>query len=198
MHFGAGPLALILGLALLCVTPTVAERAAVAVYVATTVLLFGVSAAYHLGAGTPRVNALLNRLDHANIYLFIAGSYTPFAVALGGTTQWVILTLVWGIAAIGLIARVAWRGAPRWLAVGSYIGLGWVAVFFLPEIWAAFGPWVVTLMALGGLLYTAGGVVYAKKWPDFHRGWFGFHELFHALTIAAYLVQFVAIAIVVV
>jgi hemolysin III len=189
-------LALVLGLALISVTPTLPGRVAVSVYVATTVLLFGVSAAYHLGAGTPRVNSLLNRLDHANIYLFIAGSYTPFAVALGGTTQWVILALVWGIAAIGLTARVAWRGAPRWLAVGSYIGLGWVAVLFLPQMWSAFGPWVVILTAFGGLLYTAGGVVYAKRWPDFHEGWFGFHELFHAFTIAAYLVQFAAIAMV--
>lgn len=196
LHFGAGPLALVLGLALISVTPTLPGRVAVSVYVATTVLLFGVSAAYHLGAGTPRVNSLLNRLDHANIYLFIAGSYTPFAVALGGTTQWVILALVWGIAAIGLTARVAWRGAPRWLAVGSYIGLGWVAVLFLPQMWSAFGPWVVILTAFGGLLYTAGGVVYAKRWPDFHEGWFGFHELFHAFTIAAYLVQFAAIAMV--
>lgn len=197
LHFGAGPLALILGLGLMAVTPTVAERVAVAVYVATTVLLFGVSAAYHLGAGTPRVNMFLNRLDHANIYLFIAGSYTPFAVALGGSVQWVILALVWGIAAVGLLARVFWQGAPRWLAVASYIGLGWVAIFFLPQMWSAFGGWVVGLTAVGGLLYTAGGVVYARKWPNFHRGWFGFHELFHALTIAAYLVQFAAIALVV-
>jgi len=190
-------LALVLGLILMTVTPTTAERAAVAVYVATTVLLFGVSAAYHLGAGTPRVNTFLNRLDHANIYLFIAGSYTPFAVALGGTLQWVILGLVWTIAAIGLITRVAWWSAPRWLAVGSYIALGWVAVFFLPQMWSSLGATAVLLTALGGLLYTAGGVVYARKWPDFHRGWFGFHELFHALTIAAYLVQYAAIAMVV-
>jgi len=197
LHFGAGQLALVLGVILMTVTPTTAERAAVAVYVATTVLLFGVSAAYHLGAGTPRVNTFLNRLDHANIYLFIAGSYTPFAVALGGTLQWVILGLVWTIAAIGLITRVAWWSAPRWLAVGSYIALGWVAVFFLPQMWSSLGATAVLLTALGGLLYTAGGVVYARKWTDFHRGWFGFHELFHALTIAAYLVQYAAIAMVV-
>ncbi len=197
LHFGAGPLALVLGLGLLTATPTWQERLAVSVYVATTVLLFGVSAAYHLGAGTPRVSEFLHRLDHANIYLFIAGSYTPFAVALGGSLQWIILGLVWTIAAVGLVTRVLWTGAPRWLAVASYIGLGWVAIFFLPAMWNAFGAGVVLLTALGGLLYTAGGVVYAKKWPNFHHGWFGFHELFHALTIAAYLVQFVAIAIVV-
>jgi hemolysin III len=195
LHFGAAPLSFVLGLGLLAVTPTMAERIAVAIYVFTTVMLFSVSASYHLGAGGPRVNAFLNRLDHANIYLFIAGSYTPFAVALGGTEGWVILALVWTIAAVGLIARVTWRGAPRWLAVASYIGLGWVAIFFLPAIWRAFGTGVVLLMALGGLLYTAGGVVYARKKPSFHEGWFGFHELFHALTIAAFLAQFIAIAI---
>lgn len=195
LHFGAAPLSFVLGLALLTVTPTVALRVAVAIYVFTTVLLFTVSASYHLGAGGPRMNAFLNRLDHANIYLFIAGSYTPFAVTVGGAVGWVMLGLVWTVAAAGLVARVAWRNAPRWLAVGSYIGLGWVAVFFLPAIWNACGAVVVALMALGGLLYTAGGVVYARKSPNLSDGWFGFHELFHALTIAAFLAQFVAIAL---
>ena len=197
LHFGAAPLSFVMGLLLLAMTPDRADRIAVAVYVLTTVLLFSVSASYHLGAGGPRTNAFLNRLDHANIYLFIAGSYTPFAVALGGRPAWVILVLVWSIALIGLITRVTWRGAPRWLAVGSYIGLGWVAIAFLPLMWNAFGPLVVLLLALGGLLYTAGGIVYARKAPNFHGGWFGFHELFHALTIAAFLAQFAAIAMVV-
>lgn len=197
LHFGAAPLSFVMGLGLLVVTPDKADRVAVAIYVFTTVLLFSVSASYHLGAGGPRTNAFLNRLDHANIYLFIAGSYTPFAVALGGRQGLVILVLVWFIALVGLITRVAWRGAPRWLAVASYIGLGWVAIAFLPAMWSAFGPLVVLLLALGGLLYTAGGVVYARKAPNFHGGWFGFHELFHALTIAAFLAQFAAIALVV-
>ena len=194
LHFGAGPLSFVLGLGLLAATPTFAERVAVAIYVFTTVMLFAVSAAYHLGAGGPKVNAFLNRLDHANIYLFIAGSYTPFAVALGGTQGLLILALVWPIAAVGRVVRVTWRGGGGSLVVGSYIGLGWVAIFFLPAIWRAFGPGVVGLMALGGLLYTAGGVVYARKAPNLHGSWFGFHELFHALTIAAFLAQFVAIA----
>lgn len=196
LHFGAAPLALMLGLALMIPTPTPALRAAVAVYTLTTVLLFGVSAAYHLGAGRPAVNAFLRQLDHANIYLFIAGSYTPFAVAMpSATLRWTILGLVWSIALVGLIVRVAWTRAPRWLVVASYIGLGWVAVFFLPAMYAAFGAAVVILLALGGLLYTIGGVIYARKRPNPHPDWFGFHELFHSLTIAAYLVQYVAVAI---
>jgi hemolysin III len=196
LHFGAAPLAFVMGLGLLVATPTERLRLAVAVYVATTVLLFGVSASYHLGAGGPRTNTFLNRLDHANIYLFIAGSYTPFAAALDDRrTGAIMLVLVWGIAVAGLVVRVWWRGAPRWLAVGSYLALGWVAIFFLPVIWSDFGGAVVALLALGGLLYTVGGVVYARRRPDPHPEWFGYHEVFHAFTIAAYLAQFVAIAL---
>lgn len=199
LHFGAAPLAFVMGLGLMVATPTVGLRLAVAVYVATTVLLFGVSASYHLGAGGPRTNSFLNRLDHANIYLFIAGSYTPFAAALTDRrTGTIMLVLVWAIAIVGLIVRVLWWGAPRWLVVGSYLALGWVSVFFLPSIWADFGGWVVMLLAFGGVLYTMGGVVYARRRPDPHPGWFGYHEVFHAFTIAAFLSQFAAIALVVV
>ena len=198
LHFSAAPLALVLGLLLMVYTPEQDLRAAVAVYVLTTVLLFGVSAAYHLGAGSPAVNAFLRRLDHANIYLFIAGSYTPFAMALEDRTLgWVILGLVWGIALIGLLLPILWLTAPRWVTAGSYIALGWVAVFFLPELYSAFGPLVVSFIALGGVLYTIGGVIYARKRPNPFPGWFGFHELFHAFTIGAYLVQYVAVAAVV-
>ncbi len=195
LHFGAGPLALLLGLGLMVVTPTEGLRAAVAVYVLTTVLLFGVSAAYHLGAGRPSVNSFLRKLDHANIYLFIAGSYTPFAAALDDARlRWTILILVWTIALVGLLLPIAWLHAPRWVTAGSYLALGWVAVFFLPALYSAYGAVTVSLLAIGGLLYTVGGVIYARKSPNPHPEWFGFHELFHAFTIAAYLVQLVAVA----
>lgn len=197
LHLGTAPVAFILGLSLLVFTPTVEYRAGVALYVATAVLLFGVSAAYHLGAGGPRTNEFLHRLDHANIYLFIAGSYTPFAVALpeyGG----LLLGLVWGIAIAGTIITVAWWSAPRWLVVASYLALGWVAIFFLPLIWQAFGPGIVGLIALGGILYSLGAIVYARKKPDPSPEWFGYHEIFHGFTIAAFMVQLIAISIVVV
>ena len=198
LHFGAAPLAFVLGLILMVITPTAGLRAAVAVYVLTTVLLFGVSAAYHLGAGSARVNEFLHKLDHANIYLFIAGSYTPFAAALpSATLRWTILALVWGIALVGLIVRVAWTAAPRWLVTASYLALGWVAIFFLPAFYRDLGATTVALLAIGGVLYSIGGVVYARKKPNPHPEWFGFHELFHAFTIAAYLVQYVAVAMVV-
>jgi len=198
LHLGAAPLALMLGLGLMVFTPDQGLRAAVAVYVLTTVLLFGVSAAYHLGAGSQSVNAFLRRVDHANIYLFIAGSYTPFAVAMPDrNTGRTILVLVWTIALVGLLLPIVWLHAPRWVTAGSYIALGWVALFYLPAIYSAFGPTTVALLVLGGGLYTIGGVIYARKRPDPHPEWFGFHELFHSLTIAAYLVQFVAVALVV-
>lgn len=198
LHFGAGPLAFVLGLWLLVLVPSQSLRMAVALYVATTVLLFSVSASYHLGAGGPRVQDLLQRIDHANIYLFIAGSYTPFGAALPDPrTGRLILMLVWSIALVGLMIRVFWHTAPRWLSVASYLGLGWVAIIFLPDLWRAFGGVVVSLIAAGGMLYTVGGVVYARRRPDPAPDWFGFHEVFHALTIAAFLVQLVAVVIVV-
>jgi hemolysin III len=196
LHFGAAPVAFLLGLGLLIVTPTEKLRAGVALYVATAVLLFGVSAAYHLGAGGPKVNAFLHRLDHANIYLFIAGSYTPFAVALPEYGA-LLLFLVWAIAIIGTVIGVAWWSAPRWLVVGSYLALGWVAILFLPLLWQAYGSGVVALIALGGLFYSMGAVVYARKKPDPSPSWFGYHEIFHSFTIAAFLVQLVAIDLVV-
>lgn len=196
LHFGTAPLAFILGLTLLVFTPTVSLRGGVAVYVGSAVLLFSVSAAYHLGAGGPRTNEVLHRLDHANIYLFIAGSYTPFAVALDEYGD-LLLVLVWSIAIVGTTIGVAWWSAPRWLVVGTYLALGWVAVLFLPVLWQAFGPGVVSLIAVGGLLYSVGAVVYARKKPDPSPAWFGYHEIFHSFTIAAFLVQLVAVTIVV-
>lgn len=196
LHFSAAPLALVLGLVLMIATPTAGLRGAVAIYVLATVMLFGVSAAYHLGAGSPSVNAFLRKLDHANIYLMIGGSYTPLAAALpSATLRWTILGLVWSIATVGLIVRVAWTGAPRWLVTGSYIGLGWVAIFFLPALYQAYGLATVALLAIGGLFYTIGGVVYARKRPNPHPAWFGFHEVFHLFTILAYLVQYGAVAL---
>ncbi len=194
LHFGAAPLAFVLGLALLVATPSQGLRLAVAVYLATTILLFGVSASYHLGAGGPKTQATLHRIDHANIYLFIAGSYTPLAAALPDrTTGTVMLVLVWSIAVLGLIVRVWWWNAPRWLVVGSYLALGWVSVFFLPAIWREFGPLIVGLLAFGGILYSIGGVVYARRRPDPHPGWFGYHEVFHVFVFSAAFVHFLAI-----
>jgi hemolysin III len=130
--------------------------------------------------------AVLKRLDHANIFLIIAGTYTPFAVVLlpEGPAR-TLLWIVWSGALAGVAFRVLWVGAPRWLYVPVYVALGWVAVAYLPQF-ADAGPAVLALVVAGGLLYTAGGVVYGLRRPDPSPRWFGFHEVFHALTIVAF------------
>lgn len=196
IHAVMTPLALVAGLALMVVTPTPDVRASVAIYVLSAMGLFGCSALYHRFYWSPRASALLRRLDHANIFVFIAGTYTPLTVALlDPPAQSVLLGLVWSIALVGVVFRVLWLGAPRWLYTVMYIGMGWVAVWWLPQFWASGGPWVVVLLALGGLVYTGGAVVYALKRPDPSPTWFGYHEIFHAGTAIAAILHFAAIAL---
>ncbi len=198
LHLGAVPLAIALGVIAVVLAPAGAVRWSVVVYLATTVLLFGVSALYHRRVWSERPEAILRRLDHSNIYLFIAGSYTPFATTLLSETQGRILLIsVWSVAALGVLFRVLWVGAPRPLYVTLYIALGWVAIGYLPAIWQNGGVIVAVLILLGGVLYTLGAIVYTLQRPNPFPRWFGFHELFHALTIAAYLAQYVAVLLVV-
>jgi len=186
LHLGTFPLALVAGAALTVLAPAGGHRAAVAVFGITAVLLFGVSALYHRRPWGPRAMAVLKRLDHANIFLIIAGTYTPFAVVLlpPGTAR-TLLWIVWSWAVAGVAFRVLWIGAPRWLYVPVYVALGWVAVAYLPWF-AQAGPAVLALIVGGGLLYTAGGVVYGFRRPNPSPRWFGFHEVFHALTVVAF------------
>ncbi|GAA3087193.1 PAQR family membrane homeostasis protein TrhA [Streptosporangium carneum] len=198
LHAGALPVALIAGFALVALGPTLQARLAAAVYAVTSGLLFGVSATYHRGALSPRLEEALRRLDHANIYLIIAGTYTPFALlALDGPASAVVLGVIWTGAVAGVLFRVLWTAAPRWLSTALYIALGWTAVFVLPQLTAGAGTAALVLLLVGGLLYTAGGVVYGVRRPDPSPRWFGFHEVFHAFTVAAYLVQYVAVSLVV-
>lgn len=141
---------------------------------------------------------MLRRFDHANIYLIIAGTYTPFALlALGGAARIAVLSVIWGGALAGVVFRVCWIGAPRWLYTVLYLALGWTAIFVMPQLLEGAGVAAVVLVAVGGLLYSAGAIVYGLRRPDPSPRWFGFHEVFHACTIAAYLVQYVAVSIVV-
>jgi hemolysin III len=196
LHAGMTPVAVVAGIVLVTLSPP-QYRWAAAVYSITAILLFGVSATYHRFTWSPGVSRLLKRLDHSNIFLIIAGSYTPFAVVLLPPDQArTLLLLVWGGALAGVLFRVFWVGAPRWLYTPIYIALGWVAVFYLPAFWAAGGPAVVILLAVGGLCYSAGGVVYALKRPNPSPTWFGFHEVFHALTLAGFITQYVAVSLV--
>jgi hemolysin III len=147
----------------------------------------------------PSVKALLRRFDHANIFLIIAGSYTPFALLLlPETSGRRLLWVIWVGAIIGVLFRMAWLSAPRWIYTPIYLGLGWAAVFFLPAFYRSAGALVFSLILLGGLLYSAGAIFYATKWPNISEKWFGFHEFFHAFTIAAFLSHYVAVLLTVV
>ncbi|GAA4236074.1 hemolysin III [Streptosporangium album] len=198
LHAGALPVALTAGFVLVALGPTLQSRLAAAIYAVTSGLLFGISATYHRGTLSPRLEEVLRRLDHANIYLIIAGTYTPFAMlALDGPARTAVLCVIWAGAVAGVLFRVLWTGAPRWLSTALYIGLGWTAVFVLPQLMEGAGPVAVTLIFVGGLFYTAGGIVYGLRRPDPSPRWFGFHEVFHALTVAAYVVQYIAVSLVV-
>ena len=197
LHLGAAPIALIAGMALVVFAPTQAGRISAAIFTLTAVLLFGTSAVYHRGNWSPGTKAVLRRMDHANIFLIIAGTYTPLTVLLlEGTQRVVVLSLVWGGAILGVIFRVLWVGAPRWLYTPLYVALGWVAVGYIKPFYEAGGLAVVLLVAAGGLCYTVGAVIYGTKWPRGSERYFGFHEIFHALTIAGFVCHFIACAIV--
>ncbi|GAA2267349.1 hemolysin III family protein [Nonomuraea roseoviolacea subsp. roseoviolacea] len=198
LHTGALPVTLVAGFVLVALGPTLQARLASAIYAITSGLLFGVSATYHRGTLGPRLAEVLRRFDHANIYLIIAGTYTPFALlALGGAARIAVLSVIWGGALAGVVFRVCWIGAPRWLYTVLYLALGWTAIFVMPQLLEGAGVAAVVLVAVGGLLYSAGAIVYGLRRPDPSPRWFGFHEVFHACTIAAYLVQYVAVSIVV-
>jgi hemolysin III len=196
LHAGTFPLSIAFGIVMVTLAPGGRARAAIAVFSVSAALLFGVSALYHRGHWSPRVQGVLKRLDHANIFLIIAGSYTPFAVLLlsPGPAR-TLLWIVWSGAIAGVAFRVLWVGAPRWLYVPVYVALGWVAVAYLPELLHGGGPAVLTLVVLGGIFYTLGGVVYGIKRPNPSPRWFGFHEVFHALTVIAFALHCVGVGV---
>jgi len=198
LHAWAVPVAAVAGLVLVASSRGTAEVVASAVYAVTTVLLFTVSAVYHRGRWGPRAVGVLKRLDHANIFLIIAGTYTPFAVLLlDGKHRVALLLVVWTGALVGVGFRLLWLDAPRWLYVPAYVALGWVAVAFLPQISRSGGLAVLVLLAVGGVLYTAGAIVYGTRRPDPYPTWFGYHEVFHTLTLLAYACQYAAVMLVV-
>ncbi len=176
---------------------TVSAKAALAtsVYGLTVVGLFGVSALYHrVTWQSDRVRTWMKRLDHSMIFVFIAGTYTPFALlAMNPGTGRVVLTVVWVGAILGVTLKLAWPHSPRWLGVPIYIALGWVAVFVLPELLHHAGVAALVLLLVGGLLYTVGAVFYATRWPNPWPQVFGYHEFFHAATVVAALCHYIAI-----
>ncbi len=185
-----------LGVALVSAAGSVRARIAVTVYAVSLVALFGVSALYHrVSWRSVSARRWMRRLDHSMIFVLIAGTYTPFALlALHGPLALSILIAVWAGALSGVLFQLVWINAPKWLVVVVYITLGWVAVAAVPELLAAIGVGGLTLLGLGGLLYTLGAVIYAVKRPDPVPAVFGYHEVFHLLVIVAAALQYAVIA----
>jgi hemolysin III len=195
-HQYAFTVSVAVGAVLVAATSGAKERAAVGVFATTVAAMFGVSALYHRITWRPAVRRWMRRLDHAAIYLLIAGTYTPFGLlALSGAWRWTVLPIVWGGSLAAIILKLAWVDAPEWVAAGIAIALGWVGIVALPELWDHAGSSGVVLLVGGGLLYTTGAVVYASRRPDPVPAVFGYHELFHALVIAAAACQYAAVAI---
>ena len=196
LHAAIAPLAFFSFLVLLVLADSVRVRAGAAVFMFSAVLLFGVSAVYHTGRWSERAKAIWRRFDHANIFILIAGSYTPFALLLLTPKHaTIMLSLVWGGALLGVLFRIFWVGAPRWLYVPLYLALGWAAVIYLPEFVREAPTDVFVLIVVGGGLYSVGALVYGFKWPNPSPRWFGFHEVFHTLTIAAFVVHYIGISL---
>ena len=193
------PLALVAGLTLITITSELRGRVTLTIFTLTAVSLFTCSAIYHRVPWGPTAKAVWRRIDHANIPLLIAGTYTPFAIYLLEKNQAVVLlSIVWGGAVLSGFFRVFWLSAPRWLYVPIYIALGWAALIYLPDFYRNGGLLVLILIGLGGVLYSVGAIIYAIKKPNFSINWFGFHELFHAMTAAAFISHFIAAVLVIV
>jgi len=197
LHASAIPLSLVGGILLIVFSTSMLGRVGGAVYLAASLLLFGTSATYHRFGWGRTGAAILRRMDHSNIYLFIAATYTPLALLLlTGTSRVLLLSLIWAEAILGVLFRILWLGAPRWLYTVLYIGMGWAAVAWIVPLWSAGGPFVIGLIGAGGLIYTGGAVVYALKRPNPWPKWFGFHEIFHTATVLAAGCHYAAIALI--
>jgi hemolysin III len=169
---------------------------AAAIYAFSLSALLGVSALYHRVTWSPGARRWMRRLDHTMIFVLIAGTYTPFALlVLHGTVAHIVLVAVWVMAGAGAVLNLIWWDAPKPVTAAVYISTGWIAVLAFPQLWSGLGPVGFGLVVLGGILYTAGAVVYARRRPDPKPAVFGYHEIFHLLVIAAAACDFAAIAI---
>lgn len=196
IHAGTFPVTIAAGIVLIVLAQGAPAKWASAVFMLTSMLLFGNSALYHSFNWKPRTKLLLKRIDHANIFLLIAGTYTPMAVlALPPEKGFLLLAIVWGVALLGIGFRVFWINAPRWLYVFFYLALGWAAVMYIPDLLSVSVAMMV-LVVVGGLLYSGGAVVYALKKPNPIPGVFGFHEIFHTCTVLAFLCHWSAMLII--
>ena len=197
LHEAAFAVSLVSGTAIVILAKGVRATTAATVYAVAVALLFGTSAAYHRGSWSPRAEAVMERLDHSMIFVLIAGTYTPFTLLLlQGTAQWVVLSVIWAGALAGVVARLLLpRGSRRWLFPVLYLALGWMAVVVLPDLLHRGGIAVLVLLLVGGACYTLGAVVYARRLPDPSPRWFGYHEVFHAFTLLAFVAHYVAVSL---
>jgi hemolysin III len=195
LHQVAFFVALVAGTLLVIFANGTRASLAAAVFAGSVAAMLGVSALYHRITWSPTARPWMRRLDHAGIYLLIAGTYTPVGLlTLSGAMRTVVLAVVWGGAVLAIALKFAWVAAPKWLAVVIGLSLGWIGVVALPQVWKHAGPAAAVLLGAGGLAYSAGAIVYARKRPDPVPLVFGYHELFHALTLVAVACQYVAIA----
>jgi len=195
-HLAAAAAAL-LGLALLLYLGrgNLVRQASLLLYGCSLILMFSASAAYHLISSGPRAASFLHQLDHASIYLLIAGTYTPICLYFfSGFWRWGILIVIWLMAVIGIIVKVFTINAPRWLSAGIYLLMGWLSIMGIRVILAAMPAWAIIWLALGGIFFSVGAVIYMTKKPDFFPGIFGFHELWHVFVILGCLSHFILIA----
>jgi hemolysin III len=185
---------LVVGATFLAFTPS-SRVAPAAVFAASATVMLGVSALYHRVTWKPAARLWMRRADHAGIFLLIAGTYTPIGlIALHGAWRVTILAVVWGGAAFATLMKLCWVHAPKWVAALVGIALGWAGVAALPQLAAHAGIAAVVLLAAGGVAYSIGAAVYALRRPDPFPHVFGYHEVFHALTIVALACHYVAVA----
>ncbi len=196
IHAGVLPIVIAAGIVLIVLANGVAAKVTGAVFYASSILLFGNSALYHRFNWKPKTKLALKRIDHANIFLLIAGSYTPITwLALERDKAVLLLAIIWGTAVLGIGFRIFWISAPRWLYVPIYVGMGWGAMAFIADFMNANAAMMI-LILVGGLCYTVGAVVYGLKKPNPFPGKFGFHEIFHTFTVLAFMCHWTGILLI--
>lgn len=198
-HLWALLVSIVAGVVLVALADGVVATVSSWVYAAALAAMFGASALYHCFPWRSAGRRLwARRLDHSTIFVFIAGTYTPFAMlCFDGATRWLMLALVWGGAVLGLVLELAWIDSPNWLKVIAYVAVGWVGVLAAPQLFSAIGVAGAVLLLVGGGLYMLGALVYAARWPNPFPRTLGFHEIFHLLVVVAAGTQFVAVSLVV-
>jgi hemolysin III len=198
-HLWAFVAAIAAGIVLVVLAEGAVATASSWLYATALAAMFGASALYHRVSWRSTAKRLwARRLDHSTIFVFIAATYTPFALlGLGGVTRWFVLAMAWAGAVLGLVLELVWIDSPRWLSAAAYLLVGWVGVLTIPQLFSGMGVAVAVLLLVGGGLYSLGALIYATRWPDPFPRIFGFHEVFHLLVVAAAVTQFVAVSLVV-